>query len=447
MALHPIHGIALCAGVGMLDEGLRAGLEYLGLEYRPAAYVEREAPAASQLVALMEAGALHPAPIYSDLCTFDGRPWRGKVDCVSSGFPCQPHSVAGKREGLEDERWIWPDIARIICEVEPRIVWLENVRGLVSTGGLEHVLFDLARLGFDAEWQIVSAAEVGASHQRERVFILAWRVGALGHAGHDAGNAEHRQQSNGTASWTRQSSEDCDGQMADSESDGIRGLSECEPGQERNQQKRSNDIDGCSEELADSAQLGRREGRPEPAGQQGRPDAAECGGAVADAESACVDMGHSECARRAQTGSGLAFYSGRQSEPGCCDMADPSSPRHEGREQPGTFIADGRTDGRTDSPYRSTSEFCDVPLFAPGPNDERWTDIISSFPHLAPAVDGKLNANFAEWLMGWPIGWTAGQSRADRLRAIGNGVCPLQAAVAFLTLYSRSGRMIHEKNM
>jgi DNA (cytosine-5)-methyltransferase 1 len=175
MALHPLHGLALCAGVGMLDEGLRAGLEYLGIGYRTAAYVEREAPAAAQLVALMEQGAIDQAPIWSDLVTFDARSWRGKLDCLTAGFPCQPHSVAGKRAGLEDERWIWPDITRIICEAEPWLCWFENVRGLVSTGGLEHVLFDLARLGFDVEWQIVSAGEVGAAHQRERCFILAYR--------------------------------------------------------------------------------------------------------------------------------------------------------------------------------------------------------------------------------------------------------------------------------
>jgi DNA (cytosine-5)-methyltransferase 1 len=177
MALHPLQGLALCAGVAMLDEGLRAGLEYLGLDYRTVAYVEREAPAAAQLVALMEAGAIHQAPIWSDLTTFDARPWRGKLDCITAGFPCQPHSVAGKRAGLEDARWIWPDITRIVREAEPSFCGFENVPGLVSTGGLEHVLFDLASLGFDVECGSMQASSVGAAHQREREFILAYRRG------------------------------------------------------------------------------------------------------------------------------------------------------------------------------------------------------------------------------------------------------------------------------
>jgi site-specific DNA-cytosine methylase len=128
-----------------------------------------------RLLARMEEQSLEPAPVWAgNLEAVGWRSWHGVVDCITAGFPCQPWSAAGKRDGEDDERWIWPDIARIISEVEPPLCWLENVRGLVSGGGLELVLADLAARGFDAKWGVLPAAAVGASHERERVFILAY---------------------------------------------------------------------------------------------------------------------------------------------------------------------------------------------------------------------------------------------------------------------------------
>src|SRR4051794_17344915 len=104
--------MALCAGAGGLELGLRIAL---GDGYRCVVYVEREAYAAAALVARMEDSALDSAPVWDDLLTFDAKPWRGVVDLVSAGFSCQPWSPAGKRMGTEDERWIWPDLYRVIC--------------------------------------------------------------------------------------------------------------------------------------------------------------------------------------------------------------------------------------------------------------------------------------------------------------------------------------------
>lgn len=173
MATHArrLHGLALCAGVG----GLELALDLAFPGYRTVGYVEREAFAATALVARMEEARLDPAPIWDDLASFDGRPWRGKVDLISAGFPCQPFSKAGQKRGVEDERWLWPDIERICGEVCPRWIVLENVSGLVRHG-LGPVLGGLARLGFDAEWALRSAEAVGAPHQRERCFLLARRV-------------------------------------------------------------------------------------------------------------------------------------------------------------------------------------------------------------------------------------------------------------------------------
>ena len=113
------------------------------------------------------------AAIYDDVHEVHGETVE-PVDLICGGFPCQPHSVAGRRRGTTDERWLWPEFERIVEEVGPSIVFGENVPGL-RTSGLREVLRGLARLGFDAEWTCVSAAHAGAPHRRRRLFVLAYR--------------------------------------------------------------------------------------------------------------------------------------------------------------------------------------------------------------------------------------------------------------------------------
>lgn len=106
-----------------------------------------------------------------------GRDNLATVDVICGGFPCQPHSVAGKRRGADDDRWLWPDFARIVCELKPKWVVVENVRGLLSVNaGREFgtILADLAHIGYDAEWEMLRASDVGAIHGRDRVFIVAY---------------------------------------------------------------------------------------------------------------------------------------------------------------------------------------------------------------------------------------------------------------------------------
>lgn len=111
---------------------------------------------------------------YTDVRDIDER--AARVDVVCGGFPCQPHSLAGKRKGTSDERWIWPEFARIVGVLRPSLVFVENVPGL-RTSGLQDVLADLASLGFDAEWDLFQAAEAGAPHRRRRLFVLAYANG------------------------------------------------------------------------------------------------------------------------------------------------------------------------------------------------------------------------------------------------------------------------------
>ncbi len=154
--------------------GLDMGVELAGISRRVVAYVEREAYACEVLASRMEKGDMAPAPIWTDVSTFDGHPFRGLVGCVSGGFPCQDISVAGKQAGIEGQRsGLWKQFARIVSEVQPRLVVIENVAAL-RTNGLEVVLADLAALGFDAEWGTLRASDVGATHHRDRLFILAY---------------------------------------------------------------------------------------------------------------------------------------------------------------------------------------------------------------------------------------------------------------------------------
>jgi DNA (cytosine-5)-methyltransferase 1 len=160
--------LALFAGAG----GGILGGKLLG--WRTVCAVEREPYARDVLVARQNDGSLEPFPIWNDVCTFDGKPWRGIVDIVSGGFPCQDISIAGKGEGLDGKRsGLWGEMARIIREVGPRFVFVENSPMLTSRG-LGRVLGDLAGMGFDAEWGVLAAGHTGAPHLRERIWILAY---------------------------------------------------------------------------------------------------------------------------------------------------------------------------------------------------------------------------------------------------------------------------------
>lgn len=162
--------LGLCAGYG----GIELGLQRIFHALRTVALCEIEAFACANLVAKMEAGLLDPAPIWSDLKTFPWKMFRGKVDILTGGYPCQPFSAAGKRLGQNDPRHLWPFIADGIRILQPRVVYFENVDGHISLG-LREVIEELGELGYKATWGIFSAREVGAPHQRKRVFILAYR--------------------------------------------------------------------------------------------------------------------------------------------------------------------------------------------------------------------------------------------------------------------------------
>jgi len=337
-----VNGLALCAGVGGLELGVQLALEALGRPHKTVGYCERDAYAAACLVARMETADLDPAPVWDDLESFPGGLYRGKVDFISAGFPCQPVSCAGKREAQDDERWLWPLVKRVVGEVGPRWVFLENVPGIFTAGkpkgsALGEVLSGLASLGFDAEWLCLSAGDVGDSMEGKRFFLLA-------------------------------------------EAQGIR----------------------QREEVAPSPARGRGQGRPEPAGRKRIAPPDERGGQVGATES--------QRPRKAR----INRRSGPEERAPWADLAL------------GPAQCEGLESWRDEGLSCAASFGTSLPLWPPGRGEgERgeWKKILEEFPEVEPAVC-RISHGLA--------------NRMERLRCTGNGVVPLQAAVALLALAKRT---------
>lgn len=172
VAVRPRHVLSLCTGYGGLELAVRLacpGVRLVGA-------CERQAYAAAILGSRMAEDALDPCPVWNDLETFPCAQYRDRVDLVVAGFPCQGASVAGRRRGIDDERWLWPEVWRITQEIGASWIFFENVPGLLSVNrgqAFEEVLRDLAKGGWSAEWDCLAAATVGAPHARDRVFLLA----------------------------------------------------------------------------------------------------------------------------------------------------------------------------------------------------------------------------------------------------------------------------------
>jgi DNA (cytosine-5)-methyltransferase 1 len=165
------------AGGGLL------GTKLLG--WRAVGYVEYNPYCQAVLQARIKDGILDPAPIFGDIREFvssgAAECYRGVVDVVTAGFPCQPFSVAGRKRGADDPRNMWPATRDCIRVVRPRFCLLENVRGLLANRYFGTILRELADMGLDARWGVFSASEVGARHKRERLFILAYpKIGESG---------------------------------------------------------------------------------------------------------------------------------------------------------------------------------------------------------------------------------------------------------------------------
>ena len=399
MALYT--GLALFAGGGGLELGLSLAL---GTNYRPVAYVERECTSAAVLAANMERGWLDKAPIWDDVTTFTGdvvSPLVDNIDIVTAGFPCQPWSVAGKRKKTDDERWLWPHIFRLVREIRPRSIFLENVPGLFH-GGIEHVLGDLASVGFDAEWISVRASDVGAPHRRERVFILA---------------------------------------NSDSNERSVNQRGIYQEGELLGEARRSETSNRLSEFGGD---LGNSRGTRSQIGEV-HAGAGEGSEALEYTGSERLEgaYDHRESPRGLQP-----HASQRRNRLADTDSTRSTTRIHrrgvdsEGRQEQARYVGDNgskmvnadsigrRTHG--DSEQQSTrAGWGGRPLqWPPSPQStESWREVIEVRPDLAPATKPKVR--------GVADGMAGGLARADKLRILGNGVVPQQAALAFTLLHDR----------
>ena len=349
--------LSIATGSGMLDVGLSAAL---GFRTKTVCYVERESSAASHIVARMGNQTLDSAPEWDDIKTFDGKPWRGKVDIITGGYPCQSFSYAGKRTGKDDPRHIWPDIARVISEIQPRFCFFENVAGHVTLGFRE-IRQDLEDLGYGVTPGLFTAAEVGASHKRQRLFILAVAENTL------------------RIGPRRRNKKDPPRNKRQVKTAGLRiGLGDSESNNERRLSNRKN-----------------REGE----------SFRGPSGCLADAENT---NRWSELQSKRANGNGFASE-GQQMD----DASKPGLQRSKRRKP-------HETKRRTGA-HGPVAEFR-MPFFAPRPNSQDWPKILSKHPEVEPAVCGVVD------------GLALGHS--DSLRLTGNGVVPLQAAFAFVTLAS-----------
>jgi len=412
-----LNTLSLFSGSGMLDLGFQHGCEALGIRTRVQAYVEWEAYAATTLLARMEDKSLEPVPVFfGDLADFPTAEFHGLVDIVCAGFPCPPVSAAGQRRGVEDERWLWPQLERVIREVGVGWVFLENVRGLLSANsGREfgEVLAGLARLGMHVEWLSLRASDVGAGHERERVFILAWRLGDS--------RCESFFESSGRFTRPEHSGEI--GNVAIAERSGPQTSGELQSGSWQS------DLAGTKQDLGDAERNDARRGRRRSERRQSGKGSAARSDELADA--GCLRAhGHESVSGRApetvapeddleladtdglgRRGQGDASGAPEEFDDGRAVVADPDQPGPQGRGHPGP---------------------AGWPLFAPGPADPAWPGILAERPWFAPAVE----PGFCVLVDGKPI--LVDASRADQLRLSGNGVVALQASVAFVLLVERA---------
>ncbi|MEU6615341.1 DNA cytosine methyltransferase [Streptomyces parvus] len=386
---------SVCSGYRGLDMGVEAVFG------GTTAWVSDIDPGANQILA----HHWPEVPNLGDLKTVD---WAAvePVDIFCGGYPCQPFSAAGKRKGTDDERHIWPWIARALGVLRPRIAIFENVAGHLRLG-FDTVLADLARLGFDVEWCTVRASEVGAPHQRNRLFILArnadtegpglegaWVPGRPAVHGRPAADATNLGQDRaGHPRGRRPGPADHRDAAADAVGGGRQGHRELPAGRNPVRQRLRDDADGRQPApAADPASLGH--GHPGAKGQRGVPAAAQRSGAASVPDTARVGRG-------------------------------------EGRPEP------ARLEGRLGLASGSAPDWG---KFAPAIH--RWEHTTGRRAPWATDDRNRLNPAFVEWLMGLPAGHVTqvpGLTRNQMLHALGNGVVPQQATAALRLLAARAG--------
>ena len=393
--------ISFCTGYG----GIELGLEMVGRPHRILAYVEIEAYAIARLVKKIEEGKVAPAPIFTNLKSFPAEIFRGCVDLITGGYPCQPFSQAGRGLAEKDPRHLWPYLLDHIKAIEPIRCLFENVEGHINRG-LEQVIGDLETAGYDSTWGIFSAAEVGAPHQRKRVFI-----------------------------------------MADTQRDGfspysVSGSLEASPGQKPSGEKQSSDTTGASDTApAERVVANGNAGLPDRTGQEilsGRQAIKRCGKRVGDTDCS----GKSQQTRLIQEIWGWTQHTSQEFSNAKCRRGDQCGDVCEGSvraESSGESEA-GRVAGLGDTERSGLEGLRDQN----GEGSERRQGEERPIASTACGAIGAWPAGYGEQQHEYeeprtiklPVGRTANGAscRVDRLRMLGNGVVPATAAKAWLLL-------------
>lgn len=389
-----IYGVSLCSGVGMLELAVKLAI---GDQYRCIAYCEREAFAAATLARLMQAGILDQGFIWDDLGTFPCGKLAGRISVLSAGLPCQPYSVAGKRKGHDDERAIWPSFMGIVRDIQPELVFLENVPAIAPW--FRPIGDALHGMGYRFEAGLFSADEVGASQKRLRFFCLAV-----------SGSSSVRRNSGSPpgAKEEGDSQRGKDGPCSDGPSESDSALDDT-PGPRRSQEEQGPD-----------------KRRPGERGWERLPG------------DRCRDVEQWTCFKCFSKYDRPTHAEGWHSDgspagvyycPMCRDVGDANRTGRTGRTgERGDDVDDAARDGERRSTRPSGTGF------PPGPSGlEEWAKILEASPWLAPATQPGVRG-VADGLT-----LVVDKSRADQLRALGNGVVVATAAKAFRVLASRLG--------
>ncbi|HEX6969269.1 MAG TPA: DNA cytosine methyltransferase [Micromonosporaceae bacterium] len=452
---------SVCTGYGGLDLAAEAVLG--PLEHTWHAEID---PHASRVLAHHWPGV----PNLGDLTAVD---WTRvePVDVYTAGYPCQPLSLAGRRAGLSDERWIWDDVIRAIRVLRPRLVLLENVAGHLSLG-FGRVLGDLAAAGFDAEWGCFRASDVGAPHRRERVFIAAWPADCPPDAGMLAG----RVGVGGVAG------------------DGVsllptpRASDTGTPGRRASEGFRPPLSEVLLTQLLPTPTASERDRTPEEAARRHLPGRAmgRSGGASPDLSSVAVHQllptptsrdhkGHNQRGDdTCLTGALLPTPNATDAKGGATRLTHargnptllgallptPTGQNSHGNHRngrgdlllpgavqllPTPMAADGGSDRASSAGFglRDTSRKIPDQWGNYAPAIDRW-EAITGRPAPSPTEPGKngqprLAPPFVEWLMGLPAGWVTDHlGRGPALKCLGNGVVPQQAAHAYTQLLAHA---------
>jgi DNA (cytosine-5)-methyltransferase 1 len=374
--------------------GFSLGLRLAGLQTRTVAYVEWEQYPQEIIKARIKDGFLDDAPIWGDISTLNGEQFRGVVDLITAGFPCQPHSVAGLKQGADDERNLWPETLRVISEVEPRYVILENVPGILSAstndgtpayGGT--VVGELAQIGYGVHWQTIGADDVGAPHRRKRWWCIGvasaqqWKVDKATASG---ANVTRRVITSYPSS-----------PMDDPEHDGY---------------ARSQDS-GCA---GSRVHPPRRAIQPEQSTRSG--GGATGGEELADSDgtgSTSHTRDHGKERRLSEAHSeqehGASVLGGSGAE-----LVNSDSNATQGMEQ-------GSQQGRYQRQAGLSSRTASQPTWPPSPSDTSgWEQVIRVRPDLAPALTKETESQFRRVADGR-------SHRVDELKALGNGLLPAVA--------------------